>query len=156
MELPTAIEKYWTQAAGVAAAIGALVKMWIDARAKKRTDAVAAAAARQVAKLDLARLAREAAAEIIQTLREEVDHWTAEVDKLRLELAEARREHARMIASKEAEISLRDARIRELEAKVGAYRRILLEHGWRDPEPLTFDALEVTADGHLKPMGDPG
>lgn len=154
MDLPTAIDKYWGQAVGVAAAIGTLLKMWADARAKRRDQAVATAAARQVAKLDLAKLAREAAAEIIQTLREEVDHWTAEVDKLRAELVEVRKEHARMIASKEAEIALRDARIRELEAKVGAYRRILLERGWHDPEPMTFDALEVTTDGHLKTMGD--
>lgn len=156
MDFPTAFEKYWGQTVGVATAAGALLKMWLDVRAKKQSEAVAAAAARQVARLDLAKLAREAAAEIIQTLREEVDHWTAEVDKLRTELAEARQEHAKMIASKDGEISLRDARIRELEAKVGAYRRILFEHGWRDPEPLTFDALEITADGNLKTMGDPG
>lgn len=154
MDLPTAIEKYWAQAVAVATALGWAINRWLDARAKRRADVVAAAAARQVAKLDLARLAREAAAEIIQTLREEIDHWTSEVDKLRAELAEARQEHARMIVSKDSEIALRDARIRELEAKVGAYRRILLEHGWRDPEPKTFDALQVTSDGQLKTMGD--
>lgn len=151
MDIPTAFEKYWTHLVAIATAAGWAINRWIDARAKKRTDAVAAAAARQVARLDLAKLAREAAADIIQTLREEVDHWTAEVDKLRVELRELQTEHIRMIADKDAEIALLRGRNRQLEATIAAHRRQMVAAGLTLPaEPAFFELRE----GELKPMGE--
>lgn len=144
MDFPTAIEKYWTQAAGVAAAIGALVKLWMDARAKKRTDAIAAAAARHVAKLDLAKLVREETAELIHRLREDID-------QLRAELRELQTEHIRMIADKDAEIALLRGRNRQLEATIAAHRRHMLAAGLElPPEPAFFELR----DGELTPMGE--
>lgn len=154
MDLPAAIEKYWAHLVVGVGGLWTIVRFRADQDAKRRETAAATMAAKAVAKLDLTKLAHEAAADIIKTLREEIDHWTAEVEKLRLELADARLEHGRMIASKEAEIALLQARLREADAKIDAYRRFLVREGVVDPDPKTFDALEVAADGHLKPMGD--
>lgn len=151
VDLPTAVEKYWGHAAGVAAAVGGLLKMWIDARAKKRTDAVAAAAARQVARLDLAKLVREETADIIQRLREEVDHWTAEVEKLRGEIHDIQRDNALTLAAKDAEITMLRGRNRQLEASIAAHRRMMAAAGLELPaEPAYFEIR----DGALKPMGE--
>lgn len=151
MDFPTAIEKYWAHATLVVGGAWGALKWRADQRAKKRTDDVAAAAARQVAKLDLLKLAREAAADTIQTLREEVDHWTAEVDKLRAELRELQTEHIRMIADKDAEIALLRGRNRQLEATIAAHRRQMVAAGLTlPPEPAFFELRE----GELKPMGE--
>lgn len=150
MDLPPAIEKYWSHALALAATVGGGVKWWVDARAKQRTDAVAQAAARQVAKLDLAKLVREETAEIIQRLREEVDHWTGEVDKLRSELRGVQGELSRMIAAgidKDAEIALLKGRNRQLEASIAAHRRLMIANGLQPPaEPVFFEL----SDGELK------
>lgn len=149
MDFPAAIEKYWTHATLAVGGFFAALKWLADQRAKKRTDAVAAAAARQVAKLDLLKLAREAAADTIQTLREEVDHWTGEVDKLRAELRELQAEHIAMIADKDAEIALLRGRNRQLEASIAAHRRMMIAAGMDLPAETAFFELR---EGELKPI----
>lgn len=151
MDLPTAVEKYWAQIVIAVGGAWTALKFWSDQRAKRRETAAASLAARAVAKLDLTKLAQEAAADVIQTLREEVDHWTGEVAKLRDELREARREHAQVIAQKDAQIALLEGEKRQLTAKVEALQRVIVSHGW--PEAKTFDALEVGPDGRLATMG---
>ena len=80
MDLPAAIEKYWGQLLGMAAAAAWSVDRVLTQRNKDRDVAIAASAAKAVAKLDLERLTKETVADVIKTLREEVDHWTGEVE----------------------------------------------------------------------------
>ncbi len=158
MDLPTAIEKYWSHLVALATAAGWAITKRMDAQAKRRTDAVAQAAAQQVAKLDLAKLVREETAEIIQRLREEVDHWTAEVDKLRTELRDVQGELSRMITAgidKDAEIALLRGRNRQLEASIAAHRRMMLRAGLDlPPEPAFFEIKdgEVTTPITTEPL----
>lgn len=153
MDLPTAIEKYWAHAVAVVAAAWTAFKFRADQRAKQREVAAASSAAKAVAQLDLAKLAQEEVSKVIHTLREEVDHWTGVVGELREELREVRREHASVIAQKDAQIALLEGERRQLIAKVEALQRVIIAHGW--PEAKSFDALEIDHDGKLKPMGDP-
>lgn len=151
MDLPTAIEKYWAHLVAIATAAGWAITKRLDAVSKKRTDAVASAAARQVAKLDLAKLVREETAEIILRLREEVDHWVAEVEKLRQEIHDIQRDNALTLAAKDAEIALLRGRNRQLEATIAAHRRHIVAAGLPlPPEPAFFELRE----GELKPMGE--
>lgn len=147
MDFSTAIEKYWGHATAVAVGLFTVFKAWSDQRAKRREAETAAATAKAVAQLDLAKLAQEAAGDVVQLLREEVDHWTAEVGKLRIELREA----IKMIADKDAEITLLRGRNRQLEATIAAHRRHMLAAGLTlPPEPAFFELSE----GELKPMGE--
>lgn len=151
MDLPTVIEKYWAHVVAVATAAGWAINKRLDARAKARSDAIAAAAAKEVVKLDLAKLVREETAEIIQRLREEVDHWVAEVEKLRQEIHDVQRDHAKTLAEKDAEIALLRGRERQLEATIAAHRRQMVAAGLPlPPEPAFFEIR----DGELKPMGE--
>lgn len=151
MDLPTAIEKYWAHLVAVATAAGWALNKWLDAGSKRRADAVASAAARQVVKLDLAKLVREETADIIQRLREEVDHWVAEVEKLRQEIHDIQHSNALTVAQKDAEIALLRGRNRQLEATIAAHRRQMLAGGLELPAEPAFFELN---DGELKPMGE--
>lgn len=150
MDLPTAIEKYWAHVVAVATAVGWAISKRLDARAKARADAIASAAAKEIVKLDLAKLVREETAEIIQRLREEVDHWTAEVEKLRQEIHDVQRDHAKTLAEKDAEITLLRGRVRQLESTIAAHRRQMMAADLPlPPEPAFFEI----ASGELRAMG---
>lgn len=151
MDLPAAIEKYWAHVVALATAAGWAITKRLDAESKKRTDAVASAAARQVAKLDLAKLVREETAEIILRLREEVDHWVAEVEKLRQEIHDIQTSNALTLAAKDAEIALLRGRNRQLEASIAYHRRLMLKAGLT--LPLENAGFEIN-DGELRPMGE--
>jgi hypothetical protein len=138
VDLPTAIEKHWAQLTVAAGAIFTAFKFWSDQRAKRRETAAATFAARAVAKLDLTKLAQEAAADVIQTLREEVDHWTGEVGKLRGELRELQSEHIRMIADKDAEIALLRGRNRQHLAEIETLHRAMQAAGIPIPKPTPY------------------
>ena len=161
MDLPTAIEKYWGHATAVAVGLFTFFKAWSDLRAKRREAVAATVAAEAVARLDLTKLAQEAAKDVVQILRDEVDHWTGEVAKLREELRDARREHAQVIAQKDAQIALLEGEKRNLQSQLDAYHRAfatpeyqkaLADHGL--PEPKVFTAHQVQADGRLTTMGE--
>lgn len=147
MDLPTAIEKYWSHAAALAAGAFAAWKATREAREKRRTDDIAAATARHVAKLDLTKLAQQAAADVINTLREELSRLSGELDEVRDELRDLQREHVKMVAEKDAKIALLEGRNRQLEATIAAHRRMMLAAGMElPPEPAFFEIR----DGELK------
>jgi septal ring factor EnvC (AmiA/AmiB activator) len=140
VDLPTAIEKYWSHAAALAGGIYAAWTKSRELRDKRRTDDIAAATARHVAKLDLTKLAQQAAAEVINTLREEVARLSGELDDVRDELRDLQREHIKMMADKDAKIALQEGRIRQLEASIAAHRRLMLAAGMDlPPEPAFFE-----------------
>ena len=151
MDLPTAIEKYWAHVTLAVGGAWAVFRALLEERAKRRTDQAATAAAEAASRLDLAKYAQEAAAEVIRTLREEIARLAEEVDEVRREMRDMQQEHARMIASKDAELAVERARVRQLEAQVEAYRRAFAERGI--PEPKIFTALEVEPSGRLVTMG---
>ena len=153
MDLPTAIEKYWSQtvvAAGglwIAVKAGAAAIKWlVDTKERETAAAAAAAVQERKDKVDALKLVEEIYGELIGNLREEVDRLAQKLDEVRDEMR-------RMMIDKDAQISLLEGEKRRLQAKVDAYRRILISHGWEDPEPMTFDALQVAHDGQLKTMG---
>lgn len=149
MDLPTAIEKYWSHAAALAGGIYAAWTKSREIRDKRRTEDIAAATARHVARLDLTKLAQQAAAEVINTLREEVARLSGELDGVREELRDLQREHMRMLADKDAKIALLEGRNRQLEASIAAHRRMMLAAGMElPPEPAFFEIR----DGELKPV----
>lgn len=139
MDLPTAIEKYWSHAVLVVGGIFTAWKATREAREKRQTDALAAAAARHAVKLDLTKLAQEAAADVITTLREEIARLSGELDQVRDEMRDLQREHLRMMADKDAKIALLEGRNRQLEASIAAHRRMMLAAGMDlPPEPAFF------------------
>jgi predicted nucleic acid-binding Zn-ribbon protein len=151
VDLPTAVEKYWAQMVAIATGSGWALNRWLDARSKKRAEAVAAIAARAAAKVDLTRLAQEVAAEAIQTLRDELHRQAVEIEELRREIHDIQRDHAKTMAEKDAEITLLRGRIRQLEATIAAHRRQMANAGLPLPaEPAFFEI----ADGDLRPMGE--
>jgi septal ring factor EnvC (AmiA/AmiB activator) len=140
VDLPTAIEKYWSHAAALAGGIYAAWTKSRELRDKRRTDDIAAATARHVAKLDLTKLAQQAAADVINTLREEVERLSGELSEVRDALLALQREHIRMMADKDAKIALQEGRIRQLEASIAAHRRMMLAAGMElPPEPAYFE-----------------
>jgi septal ring factor EnvC (AmiA/AmiB activator) len=147
VDLPTAIEKYWSHAVLFVGGVFTAWKASREMREKRQTDAIAAAAARHAAKLDLTKLAQEAAAEVINTLREEVARLSGELDEVRDELRDLQREHLKMMADKDAKIALLEGRNRQLEASIAAHRRMMLAAGLElPPEPAFFEIR----DGELK------
>lgn len=152
MDLPTAVEKYWSHAVLVVGGVYTAWKAGREMRDKRRTDDIAAATARHVAKLDLTKLAQQAAAEVINTLREEVSRLSGELDEVRDELRDLQREHLRMMADKDAKIALLEGRNRQLEATIAAHRRMMLAAGMElPPEPAFFEIR----NGELKPVEQP-
>lgn len=151
MDLPTAVEKYWTHAVAAAAATWSVWRWWIERRDRRRLEDQAARAARATAKIDFARLAQEAVGDAVEILRDEVRRLADELSDVRAEMREMQREHMQMIAGKDAEIALLRGRERQLEAKCETYRRLLVEH--HIAIPLAFEAQQVRPDGNLGPMG---
>jgi len=152
VDFPTAIEKYWGQATGIAVGLFAALKWWRDRKSADRAEGAAARSQASKDKLDADRAAREGVAEAIQILRDEVKRLAAEVEDVREELRELQTEHIRMIADKDAEIALLRGRNRQLEATIAAHRRQMIAAGLSVPaEPAFFELRE----GELKPMGEP-
>jgi DNA repair exonuclease SbcCD ATPase subunit len=151
VDLPTAVEKYWTQAAALGAAVFTAWRWWVERRDRRRLEAEAERTARASAKLDLTRLAQEAAGDVVQILREEVGRLAEELSDVRTEMREMQREHIQMIAGKDAELAVARGQIRQLETKCETYRRLLADHGIH--VPLAFEAQQVRPDGNLKTMG---
>lgn len=140
MDLPTAIEKYWSHTLVVVGGIFTAWKASREMRDRRRTDDIAAATARHVAKLDLTKLAQQAAADVITTLREEVTRLSGELDEVRDDLRDLQREHLKMMADKDAKIALLEGRNRQLEASIAAHRRMMLAAGMDlPPEPAFFE-----------------
>ena len=133
MDLPALVEKMWPYALVAAPGILAAWKAWATQRS------------------DLVKIAQDAAGAVIEQLRKEADRLAARLKQVEDELASLRREHAQMIAQKDAQIALLEGEKRQLTAKVEALQRVLAAHGWG--EPKTFDALEIDHDGRLKTMG---
>lgn len=145
MDLPTAIEKYWSHAIALAAAIGGVIKWWADARAKRRDALAAERAAEASAKIDLAKLAQEAAGEVVQLLREEIARLAGELDDVRASMREMQREHLTMMADKDAKIAQLEGDLRQRDALLEIYRRYMVEQGVVPPLAL----------GHFEVIGDP-
>lgn len=153
MDLPTAIEKYWSQAVVVAGGVWVAVRFWAEQGAKRRADQVSEKSQARKDRADAERLAREGVVEAIQILRDEVKRLSAEVDEVRAEMRDMQREHLRMMANKDAELALAHGRIRQLEAENEALKRALKAADLGTDVPLTFQGLEVVADDHVKTMG---
>lgn len=151
MDLPTAVEKYWTHTVAVAAAVWTAWRWLAERRDRRQLEAEAARSARAAAKLDLTRLAQEAAGDVVQILRDEVGRLADELSDVRAEMREMQREHIQMIAGKDAELAVARGQIRQLEAKCETYRRLLADHDIAIP--LAFEAQQVRSDGNLKTMG---
>lgn len=150
MDLPTAIEKYWSHALAVAGGVFAAWKAWREMREKKRGDEIAEAAARHAAKVDLTELAQEVAGEVVNMLREEVARLREQVIAVQNELRDLRREHVRLMADKDAKIALLEGRERQLLAEIAILKRQLEDAKLTPRAGLHFS--EVPA-GH-EPLAD--
>lgn len=100
---------------------------------------------------DLVKIAQEAAGSVIQSLRDEALRLSDRLAQVEDELDELRKEHAQMMANKDAQISLLEGEKRQLQAQVEAYRRILAAHDISDPARPAFFELK---GGGLNPMGE--
>lgn len=94
--------------------------VWKSDRENKRAD--------RKDKADLVKIAQEAAGAVIQSLRDRLDEVEAE-------LAELRKEHTRMIADKDAKITLLEAELRRWKAIATSYERTLAQHDIPHPKP---------------------
>nr|WP_295109987.1 hypothetical protein [uncultured Caulobacter sp.] len=121
MDIPTAIAKSWPYLVVAAPGIYAVIKDLLGRRAIARK-----------AEADLMQMAQDAASGVINTLREEADRLVQRLEQVEAELGDLRREHSRMISDKDARIAELESEKRQLETKVGAYRRILAAHGLAD------------------------
>jgi len=123
---------------GGASGFVALLKLRWDAqdRLRKAKEAEAAAAAERSAaeaakeanRNELVQIATEAAGKVISDLSREIDRLRKQLDEVEAEFAEFRKAHDTMIADKEAELLLLRGRLRQLEATVDAYDRLLTAH----------------------------
>jgi hypothetical protein len=100
---------------------------------------------------DLVKIAQDAAGAVIQSLRDEAVRLAKRLEQVESELDELRKEHAQMMANKDARITLLEGEQRQLQAQVEAYRRILASHDLPDPGRPAFFELQ---GGALKPHGD--
>lgn len=142
MDLATAIEKYWSHVVAACALVGGAVRWWVSARSKRRAETVAALAAQHAAKLDLTKIAQEAAHDVVELLRAEVARLSAELDDVRAAMREMQREHLSMMAGKDAKIALLEGEIRQRDAIIEACRRQLAAHGL--PLPALSAHYEVS------------
>lgn len=133
MDLPALVEKMWPYVLVASPGLLAAWKAWATQRS------------------DLVKIAQDAAGAVIQRLLEEVGRYADRLERVEQELADLRREHAQVIAQKDAQIALLEGEKRQLTAKVEALQRVIAAHGW--PEAKTFDAMEIGPDGRLKTMG---
>lgn len=138
MDLLKLLETYWPYLIVAVPGLYAVWKQWQAARQVARKD-----------RADLIKIATEAAGAVIEDLRAEIERLKGEVEDLHSELASARREHAEMIAHKDAQITLLQGEKRQLEQQVAALEDFLRRHGIEPPKQgQTYWTMQ---DGALTP-----
>lgn len=147
------------------AVIAACIKLWFDARKDRREAEKARVGVEQQQRTDILKIAQEAAAGVIEDLREDVDRErklraeqraeneriSLRLEKVEREFAEFRKVHDMMIADKDAELTLLRGENRQLKAVVDAYERLLSEHNIPHRRPALNPIWEVSS-GEAKPI----
>jgi hypothetical protein len=120
--------------AGVVSFMGAIITWlkWRDDADKLREDA---ANAREKQKGDLVSIAQRVAGELVQDLRDEVKRLRAEVAALESEMLALRKDHADIIAAKDAELTVLRGELRQKDATIDALQRYISANGLPQPTP---------------------
>ena len=137
-DLPAALAKAWPYL--VVAAPGLWI-WWKDLRGERQV--------KRKEHADLVQIAQNAAAKVIEDLSDEIGRMRGRIDELERELADLRKEHARVVADKDAKITLLEGEKRQLEAKVAAYERVLKAAGV--PLPVAGETYWTVVGGEVVP-----
>lgn len=124
------IEKGWPYAIVAAPGLFATVKLLLDAQK-------AEAAGQREDRRDeqqLIKIAHEAATAVIEELRAESDRLRDRLTEVEAELTSLRKEHAEMMANKDARIQFLEGEKRNLEMTLLAYEDLLRRHGIEPPK----------------------
>lgn len=113
-ELTGFIRGVWPYLVTASPAAWLLYLRWSDSKKQFRAE-----------RADLIQIAQEAAGHVIGDLRAEIDRLRTEMAELHTEIATARKEHAVMLAQKDAEITMLRGELRQREALLEAYERVL-------------------------------
>jgi chromosome segregation ATPase len=107
---------------------------------------------------DLVKIAQAAAGEVIETLRAETKRLSERVEELEGEIQDLRKEHSRMLADKDAKITLLEGELRQWKTTAEAYERLLEAHGIPHAK-LSQTIWEAKGAGlvpQTSPAADPG
>jgi hypothetical protein len=87
---------------------------------------------------DLIRIAQDAAASVIESLRQRVDDLEKELADLKDERLSMMHEHAQALATKDRQIALLEGHARQLQATIQSYDRLLTKHDIPHPAPALY------------------
>jgi hypothetical protein len=124
VDAATILKEWGPIATGVSVGGLGWLKAWADARHGRGQQ-----------RIDLIKIAQEAAGEVIEELRAEIARLRSEIAALERELMEARREHADVLAAKEARLLLLEGEIRHWMQIADTYERQLTEAGVPHEKP---------------------
>jgi hypothetical protein len=125
---------HWDKLVTLAAGVGFLLSWWRVTR-KDRTD--------------LAAFAQAAARDMLDEHRKELDRLRGRLEGVEAELGDLRKEYVKMLADKDAEISMLRGALRQKEAEVTGLLHILDRH--HIPRPVQGAEYWETRDGELQP-----
>lgn len=138
----SALQKAWPFLVAVAPGAFALWRFETARRRGLRTD-----------RKDLIKIAHDAAAQVIEQLQAEIDRLRAQLDEVDRELSILRKDHAEMMAQKDARITMLEGEKRALEAQVHSLENLLVRSGVTPPKPgATYWEMK---DGQLEAIAPP-